>query len=144
MRGIEKGKKRGRGRPPKQKPPTPQRSPHTDRLCSRLDELMQTRAFDCQVSPDARSILLQLRQAMKMGKPTRWKSISQMESEYKLTAGQVARWARKQATTGRVTTALRFGRPEIEWEDGDWFKKFQNAMKKGEKLRGRRCRGRSF
>ena len=123
------------GRPRKEQPAPVQWSPVTERLCERALELAaehKAKPPGSELSPGARSILLQLRAAIRAKKPCRFTGVGQLEEKFRLSQGYISRMAQEQSHSGRLLSGLRAGRPADWWEDKDgWYKKMAAALKKG-------------
>ena len=107
------------------------RSPNTERLCTRAHELAAKHVPGTDLCPSSRSLLIQLRTAIKAKKPCEFTAVSQLESLFKVGQGYISRLATKQSHTGMITTLTRPGRPAEHWEDGDWFNRMDAALLKG-------------
>ena len=107
------------------------RSPNTDRLCTRAHELAAKHVPGTDLCPSSRSLLIQLRTAIKAKKPCEFTEVGQLESLFKIRRGYISELATKQSRTGMITTLPRSGRPAEHWEDGDWFNRMDAALPKG-------------
>ena len=122
----------GRGAP--EKSSQPQFSgPRSPSGCASAPSSWQpsTRRTGSELSPGARSILLQLRAAIRAKKPCRFTGVGQLEEKFRLSQGYISRMAQEQSHSGRLLSGLRAG-PADWWEDKDgWYKKMAAALKKG-------------
>ena len=60
-----------------------QRSPNTDRLCTRARELAAKHVVGGDLSADARAVLIQLRTAIRLKKPCEFRTVGQLEELFR-------------------------------------------------------------
>ena len=119
------------------------RSPNTDRLCTRAHELAAKHVPGTDLCPSSRSLLIQLRTAIKAKKPCEFTEVGQLESLFKIRRGYISELATKQSRTGMITTLPRSGRPAEHWEDGDWFNRAHHPGRyQGRSAQGLECNAR--
>ena len=110
------------------------RSPNTERLCTRARELAAKHVPGTDLCPSSRSLLIQLRGAIKAKKACEFTKVGQLESLFKIRQGYISELATRQSHTGMITTIALSGSPAEHWDDGDWFNRMVAALLKGRKV----------